>query len=235
MERHVVKRGQLPLFALLAASGLGGCFDVGTTNLRVIDNFNQGRLQPVDPGFGTWTPYLINACPNSTLSSGIDADPADTEDGSAGSLLLDVTVTDPGDDLQQHGGGGLATQAGMGAVDFTRYDRIGFDIRLQSGGVNPLPATALVYLELGCSSVPAESMAVNDLYVVQGVPYSDAWHNFGLTMGNFGPPPWLVEAIKGGTTACLQNVDSIRFTVDEQLADGKTGEAILHLDNIVLE
>ena len=228
----MVKRGHLALLSLLAASGLYGCFDVSTATPLVIDNFNSGDLQPLDPGFGTWMGYLINPGVASTQLLGIDA--LNTEDGSTGSMRLAVTVDDQTDALQQHGGGGAKTLALMGAVDFTRYGQITFDLKLQPGGEYSLPAGALVYLELGCSSVPAELRPLNDLYVLQGVPYSSAWHNYALTMGNFGPPPWLAEAIEGGTTACLQHVDSVRFTIDEQLADGATGEAILHVDNLVL-
>ena len=60
-------------------------------------------------------------------------------------------------------------------------------------------------------------------------------HYKALTLDNFGPPPWLAEPIQGGTTACLQHVDAVRFSIDAQLPDGTVGEGILHIDNVVLE
>lgn len=228
----MVKHGHLAIVAMLAASGSAGCFDVGATNLRVIDNFNSGDLQPSDRGFGMWGCYPINPKDNPNFSCSASND---TADGSPFSILLDVTVADMLDGLQQHGGAAVKTPAVMGPVDFTRYGRIAFDLKLESGGDNPLPAAALVYLELGCSTVPSLSDDRYDLYVSQGVAYTTTWHYQALTMGNFGPPPWLAEPITGGTTACLQHVDAVRFSIDAQLPDGKTGEAILHVDNVVLE
>jgi hypothetical protein len=232
----MVTRGKGALFALLATSvlcgGLGGCFDVGTTNLRVIDNFNSGDLQPSDPNFGPWGCGAVGPAASSIFTCVPDPD---TEDGSAFSVLLHVTVTDPPDGgLQQHGGAAVATIA-MNAVDFTRYGRIAFDLKLESGGENPLPASALLYVELACMTVLPLGSERHDLYVSQGVPYMNIWHNFALTLENFGAPPALVEPITGGPTACLRHVDGIRFSIDAQLPDGKTGEAFLHVDNVVLE
>lgn len=224
---------RLTLFALLAAGGLGGCFDVHDTDLLVIDNFNHGDLQPLDSRFGTWQGYGINLLSDPTPVCMLDAD---TNDGSPGALVLPFTVTDPMDRLQQDGGAGVRTNALQPvAVDFYRYPKIAFDIKLLSGGDNPLPSNALIYLELGCSKVTTPATELTDLYVVQGVPYSANWQNIALTLDNFGPPPWLTNPIIGGTVACLQNVDSVRFSVDAKLPDGRTGSGELHLDNIVLE
>lgn len=228
----MVSPGRLFLCAFVASCGLIGCFDVSTANLRVIDNFNSGDLQPSDRGFGLWGCYGINPKDNPAVSCAVSND---TADGSPFSIVLDVTVTDPPDGLQQHGGAAVKTAAVMGPVDFTRYGKIAFDQKLESGAQGSLPSGALVYLELGCSTVTDESLNLHDLYVSQGVAYTSAWHYQALTLDNFGPPPWLAEPIKGGTTACLQHVDAVRFSIDAQLPDGKTGEGILHIDNVVLE
>lgn len=227
-----MRHARLAVFALLAARGLAGCFDVHATDLLVIDNFNDGDLQPLDPGFGLWQGYGINLSGDPSPQCIVDTD---TGDGSPYALVLPFTVTDPMNNLQEDGGAGVKTLSDSGAVDFARYGRIAFDIKLIPGGDNPLPSNALIYLELGCSSVPEVGSDQADLYVVQGVPYSSTWQNVALTMGNFGPPPWLTKPIEGGTIACLQHVDSVRFTVDAKLPDGKTGAGALHLDNVVLE
>jgi len=227
-----VRNARVTILALFTVLGLGGCFDVNATNLLVIDNFNDGDLQPLDPGFGSWQAYGINSPEDPAPKCVLDPD---TQDRSPAALLLPFTVTDPVDLLQEDGGAGVKTGATMGAVDFTAYGRIAFDIKLVSGGDNPLPSNALVYLELGCSSVPAESGDLATLYVVQGVPYTSDWQYVPLTLVNFGPPPWLTTPIKGGTVACLQHVDSVRFSIDAKLPDGKIGMGALHLDNVVLE
>jgi len=230
----MVKRGKGALFALLATtacSGLVGCFDVSTTNLRVIDNFNSADLQPSDPNFGPWSCGVVGPTANSSVTCLPDSD---TEDKSPFSLLLHFTVTDPPDKLQQHGGAAMATLA-THTVDFTRYGRIAFDLKLQSSGENPLPASAILYVELACMTVLPLDSERHDLYVSQGVPYMNMWHNFALSLENFGPPPALVEPITGGPAACLRNVDGVRFNIDAQLPDGMTGEAFLNVDNVVLE
>lgn len=228
-----MKAGPGGLLALLVASSLAGCFDVHATDLLVIDNFNDGDLQPLDPGFGVWDCQTINSPSTPKASCAVSTD---TNDQSAYSILLHVLALDPADGLQQHGGASVATGATMGAVDFTHYKHIAFDIKLVPGGTNPLPLNGLVYLELACSTVRPESMDMRqDVYVSQGVPYSSTWHNVALSLINFGSPPWLVEPIDGGPGACLRHVDGVRFSIDAQLPDGQSGDGFLYLDNIVLE
>jgi hypothetical protein len=224
------------MFLLLVTGGLGGCFDVSSTNLRVIDNFNEDDLQPTDSAFGSWICRAVNG-PGIDFSCGRDTD--DTQDGSPASMRLALSVMDPPDGLQQHGGAALETNTKTTPptppVDFTRYGRIAFDLKLQSAGENPLPINALVYVELGCTTVLPEGSERHDLYVSQGVPYSTVWHNYALTMVNFGPPAWLIEPITGGPEACLRQVDRVSFSIDAQLPDGKLGGAVLRVDNLVLE
>ena len=229
----MVKRGPGMLFAVMALGSVAGCFDVGTTNLRVIDNFDSGDLTPSDRAFAPWDCGAVG--PASFASFTCLPDGADTEDGSPFSAFLHFTVMDPLDGLQQHGGAALATTAPRDPVDFTRYGRIVFDLKLESSGQNPLPASALLYVELACMTVLPLGSERHDLYVSQAVPYMSIWHNFALTLENFGPPAALVEPITGGPAACLRHVDGVRFSVDAQLPDGKTGEGFLHVDNVVLE
>jgi len=231
----MVKRRML-VSALLAAGGLGGCFDVSSTNLLVIDNFNNDDLQPTDPAFEGWSCRAVNG-PGIDVSCGRDTN--DTQDGSLASMRLDLAVMDPPDGLQQHGGAALETNVKTtpptAPVDFTRYGRIAFDLKLQSAGETPLPIDALVYVELGCSTVLPERSERHDVYVSQGVPYSTVWHNYALTIVNFGPPASLLEPIMGGPQACLRRVDRLSFSIDAQLPDGKPGGAVLRVDNVVLE
>jgi hypothetical protein len=228
-----VKRRML-MIALLTG-GLGGCFDVSSTNLRVIDNFNGDDLLPTDPDFGSWTCRAVNG-PGIDFSCGRDSD---TLDGSLASMRLDLAVMDPPDGLQQHGGAALETTIKTtpptAPVDFTHYGRIAFDLKLQSAVENPLFIDAIVYVELGCTTVLPEGSERHDLYVSQGVPYSTVWHNYALTIVNFGPPAWLLEPITGGPAACLRRVDRVSFSIDAQLPDGRPGGAVLRVDNVVLE
>jgi len=226
----MVSRG---LLALLAAWALAGCFDVHAVDLLVIDDFESGDLLPTDPGFGKWDDYPINTVDDGNIIIGLDSN--DTQDHSKDSLVLNAIVVDPPNGFQEHGGAAVQTKATMGAVDFTHYDRIRFDIELKSGDRYPLSSSALVYLELGCSTVAPESGATrNDLYVSQGVSYQAYWQSTSLTLVNFGPPQWLATPIEGGRDGCLRAVDSIRFSIDAQVPDGMTGQGIMHIDNVVL-
>jgi hypothetical protein len=223
------------LIVLVAAVALEGCFDVHSTNVLVIDDFESGNLLlPTDPGFGMWALNSINTVKDGFITYG--ADSTDTPDHSMYALSMDMTVVDPPDFAQQHGGAEVETKATMGPVDFTRYQRIRFDLELKPGTDHPLPSSALIYLQLGCSSVPQQGTQTgSDLFVLQGVSYQAYWQSTSLTLDNFGPPPWLATPIEGGTEGCLRAVDNVRFAIDAQLADGATGHGILHVDNIVLE
>lgn len=235
----MVTRARAAGWLLLVGAGVAGCFDAHAVGggALILDDFESADLFPTDPDFGVWMPYAINDNdPAATSSCGVDMDTQDHTQ-SQYALVLDMTVSDfpAGDGLQQHGGAGVRTGATMGAVDFTRFQRIAFDIKLGASGPQPLPASALVYLELACSSVPTESgQTPGTLYVSQGVPYQNYWQTTSLTMANFGPPPWLTTPIQGGRDGCLRHVDGIHFAVDAQLADGGVGHGVLHLDNLVL-
>ncbi len=228
----MVSRAALNLPLLLAVLGAGGCFDVHTVDPGpyIIDDFDDGDLRPADPNFQAWWCDAYN--PN-TNQCNCDHDAGDQ---SSFSLFLQANIVDPPDGTQQHGGASLGTSTYTGASeDFTRFSRIQFSAKLESGNP-PIPSNALMYVEIGCTTARTEDGSLpGDLYVNQGVDYKSYWQSFTLELNGFNSPPWLATHIKGGPAACLGRVDSIRFTVDAQLPDGQSGKFVLHVDTISLQ
>jgi hypothetical protein len=221
------------LAAVFALALLAGCFDVHGVNPGpyVIDDFDDGSVQPREPNFGGWQCYAFNPSTNANYGCALSRD---TLDGSAYSLQLEFTIDDPLDTMQEHGGAGLETLA-IVPQDFTRFSQVVFDAELQSGNP-PIPSNAVVYLQLSCSTAHLEDgSAPGDIYLLQGVPYGREWLPFSLSMTTFAPPPWNPWEIKGGTAGCLSRVDSISFTVDPDLPDGQTGMGILNVDDIYFQ
>jgi hypothetical protein len=226
----MVSRGAPSVALLLAVLVVGGCYDVHTVDPGpyIIDDFDDGDLQPADPNFDQWRCYGFNPDTIDGINCGHDAGEQSTF-----SLFLDATIVDPPDGTQQHGGASLATFATK-PEDLSHFGQIMFDAKLESGNP-PIPSNALLYVELGCKGAHTEDGSLpGDLYVVQGVDYKSYWQPFTLAMISFNSPPWLATHIMGGPAGCLQRIDSIRFTVDAQLPDGQTGKFVLHVDTISL-
>jgi hypothetical protein len=225
----VARAGALIVFVLAAPA----CFDARLRDPGpfVVDDFEDGDFTPELPGFGEWMGYAINA-PGATVDRGL----VEGAPGSAAfGLNLDFRVDDPADGKQQHGGAGLVTR-GRDPLDLGPYQTFVFSAKLASGAT-ALPSDALLYIELGCSTAIApDGSSPSDIYVVTGARYTASWQQFRLDVTAFGFPPWNTSiSAQGGPARCRELVDSIRFTVDGQLADGQSGEGILSVDDIKLE
>jgi hypothetical protein len=226
----MVTRAAPGVALLLVALGAAGCFDVHAVDPGpfVIDDFDDGDFAPADPNFQPWICYGFN--PDRGQGYSCDHEPGYQSDFA---LFLEFAVDDPPDETQQHSGVSLATFANA-PQDFSQFSEIVFSARLESGNP-PLPSDALLYIELGCSTAHTEDGSQpGDLYIVQGADYKSYWQTLRLTLTSFGSPPWQATHIQGGPAACLQRVDSFRFTIDAQLPDGQSGKGILHVDNITL-
>jgi hypothetical protein len=139
--------------------------------------------------------------------------------------------------VQDHGGAVLATQTLFpGEVrDFSKFSELVFDVQMVPG--NPtLPMTAILYVQLACSTVlAADGSAPGNLYLAQSVTPASHWSTVPLEMSGFGSPTWVTTRIQGGSEACLKRIDSIQFSVDAQLPDGTTGMGTLSVDDIYLQ
>jgi hypothetical protein len=226
-----VTRTRVAAVLLVSALAAPACFDVHTVQppIFVIDDFDDGDLQPSAANFGPWICYVFHADPND--GSGCTRD-LDEGDQSPFSLSLSFTVNDPVDGAQQDGGGGLATYASQ-PEDLTRFLGINFHVKLDSG-TPPLPVDTVVDVEIGCQTASPESGSsmLHNLYVLQSGRYNDAWQTIDLALADFVLPSDPTMAINGGTPACLRLADGVRFAVHPGLRDGDSAQGFLHVDDI---
>jgi hypothetical protein len=216
----------------LMVLGSTACFDVHQTELGslLIDDFDHGAF-PADPNFTPWMCFSYNPSTNQNYSCAFDAD---TLDGSAHSLRLDFTISDPPDGSEQFGGAGLVTYATAGLYqDFTRFGTLGFEAQLQSG-VPQLPSNTILYVVLGCSTVElTDGSQPGDVYIEQSAVYEDSWKQGVLELQNFGFPD--ARKVQGGLASCLQRVDRVALQVSPELPDGAIGRGTLKIDDVYLQ
>jgi hypothetical protein len=223
-------RAAATLFAFALAAP--GCFDARLRDPGplVIDDFEDENLDPELTTFDSWGCNPFNA-QAPMITCGL------APGGAAGSkfaLNLDVRVDDPPDGKQQHGGASLTIYS-QTTLDLSPYQDFVFSAQLASGKP-ALPSEARLYIELGCSTaIAGDGSSPGDFYVLTSADFRPEWKTFRLDVTSFGFPPWLINDVQGGPARCRQLVDSIRFTVDEFLADGQSGEGILTIDDIYLE
>jgi hypothetical protein len=228
LEGGLVSRAAALAALAAALPGAAGCFDVRSVDPGplVIDDFDDGDLQPADPAFPPWTCFTFNPMRSDGYSCALDAGYHSDH-----SLVLEATIDDPPDGIQQYGGGGLAT-FGDAPQDLSHFRELVFAVELESGDP-PLPSSTQLQIQLGCSTALADDNTMhNDLAVIQLADYDSTWQTKTLAMANFGTPFYLPTHIAGGPTACLRRIDSIQFVVQPQLPDGQSTSFTLHVDDI---
>jgi hypothetical protein len=232
MMTRQISHALLVLAVCSVAVGTSGCFGVHDVDQGpwVIDDFEDGDLNPADPNFGPWTCSSFNETTSDNCSAGLDVGYQ-----SAYSLFLDFAVDDPLDGTQERGGAELYTGATR-PENLSAYGEMVLNAKLVSD-VPSLPGGATLDAQLGCSTVEADDGTFpGTLYVVQGlIGYSADWQTFTLPTENFGSPPWIATKVVGGPTACLERVDSISFEFDPNLPDGQSVTARLNVDDIYFQ
>jgi hypothetical protein len=221
--------------SLVAAFGAAGCFDVHAASPGpwVIDDFDDGDLQPADPNFGRWFCSTFSP-PNQVCALGLDPG-----DQSTSSAFLQFTIVDPPDGVSQQGGALLQTSATT-PENLARFDEMVFSAKLASG-TPPLPSTTDVFVQLACSTVPEENGTIlppGDLYLAQIVPIvppASDWQTFSIPIANIGSPTWVATHPRGGPVACLQRIDTIEFAINPMLPDGQSATGRLDVDDIYFQ
>lgn len=235
LELDVVSRAFQSAALTVALLGMTGCFDVHDAypNPWVIDDFEDGDFQPADRNFGPWSCATFSP-PNQDCAFGLDPG-----DQTTSSLFLQFTTVDPPDGILQSGGALLQTSAAI-PEDLSRFDHMLFSTKLGSGSP-PLPSTTEMFVQLVCSTVPAEDgtmPAPGDLYLAQIVPLmppGSDWQVFSLAMANFGPPTWAPLHPRGGPVACLERIDAVEFAINPNLPDGQSTAGRLDVDDIYFQ
>jgi hypothetical protein len=225
----------MALLSLLSALVAAGCFDVHSveTGPLVIDDFEDGDLDPADPTFGRWGCEKFPLPADHDYRCDIDGVGYQRSDGS---LYIDATIEDPPDDgKQQHGGAFLQTVATK-PKDIRQFSQLVFAAKLESGDP-PLPSDPSLSVQLACKlarlvdgSQPTSIFVAHSTGILGG-----DWRVWRLALGAFTVPETMPTDIMGGTAGCLELVDTIRFAVDAGLPDGHAGRFILHIDDVELE
>jgi hypothetical protein len=211
----------------LVAVAAAGCFDVHLvdTGPFVFDDFNDQDTLPNDSHFQAWECYTTSPA----------GQPCRCEVGSSDSspaLILQATITDPLDGMQQHGGAALKSRAWI-PVDLSRITRIEFRDMVQAGSP-PIPDNAELHVEIGCETAASTDGGVpGDLFVLSlQVGYAPTWQARSVNLAEFGPWPSDTEHVEGGPPACLRQAGSLRFKLDAKLLDGATGAFTMGIDDV---
>ncbi len=214
----------LAIAMLPAVFGVAGCFDAHGVDPGpwVIDDFEDGDLNPADRNFGMWSCYTSNPANQSCLP-GLDSG----DQSSTFSLALDFTIVNPGND--PYGGVGVHTNAAT-AEDVFRFSQLDFSARVS--GVPALPTSTQFFAELDCSTVKLADGTSGNAFVSQSFVATSGWQTFPLPMAKFQSPTTLTMQIVGGPAACLRHVDAIYFGLQPLLPDGRSTMGRLNIDAI---
>jgi len=228
----VAPRALLGLASLGLAATLAGCFDVHSVDPGplVLDDFEDGNLEPADPNFTRWSCRRFNP----DTSEGVTCDHDSPGYQGPYSLYLRSTVEDVPNSRMDHGGAALVTRVAGPLVDMTRFQKITFSAKVES--VEPLPAEAQLLVELGCKNARRDDNTLSDASrVTQAAPFGRAWQTVPLTMRNFISPSYDPVHFPGGPADCLTQVDSVRFSLNAELNDGGTAQFTMWIDSIFLQ
>lgn len=210
--------------AVLAATG---CFDAHSVDQGpwVIDDFEDGDLNPADRNFGLWGCYTYSPPGQYCLAA------LGPGDQGAFSLALDFTIADPADGKLEYGGAGVQTLATT-PENFSRFNEMVFSSKIVSGAPAS-PSSPQLSVRLGCSTAQLEDgTQPGDLYVVQTFVPTSEWQPFSLPITQFSAPPYDTAHILGGPAACTRRVDIIQFDAQLQLPDGQSAMGRLNVDEI---
>jgi hypothetical protein len=238
VKRVMAGRGARFRFGLAASAGvaaaLAGCFDVHSVDPGplVLDDFeSHDNRMPADPEFSIWSCGKYNPPTNEGVSCDYDMP---GYENSNYSFSLQAEVTDEKDLRMNHAGAALMTHVVGDPVDMTRFETINFAAKVVSG-TPPLPMEAQLLVELFCKNAKTEDGTRSDeLRVDQVAVYKNNWLMVPLEMRNFTTLTSSTH-IKGGTSACLKQVDSVRFAVNAELDDGGSARFTLWIDNITFQ
>jgi hypothetical protein len=223
--------GRITWIAILPALlETAGCFGVHQVDQGpwVVDDFEDGDLQPADHRFGPWSCATFNPT-NQSANRGLDPG-----DQSAYSLFLDATIVDPPDGTGQEGGAFLATYTD-GPADFSHFDEMVFSLKVTSEDP-PLPSTTAVYAQLFCNGVQSEDGTMPSyVYLQQNIAFGSDWKTFTLSMSNFGFPAYEGVKVVGGSAACLEQVSGLNFSLSPLLPDGQSATGRMNVDDIFFQ
>lgn len=208
---------------LVVTIALAGCFDVSGAQTApiLIDDFDGGDGLPADRHFDQWSCGRYNQ-PDPKKDCLCDYD-FSTYRSPPYSMRLRAAIVAP--DNKNEAGAQLYTQAVV-PEDLSRMRKIGFSFRYEATDA-PLPDTAQLYVELYCSSAQGRMYAS-----VQKWRSSD-WRSLAFSLSDL-QPVW--GAIDVGRTACLEQVDSIHFSVNGRgLSEGQAGSFVLYIDDVYLQ
>jgi len=221
----------LAVAMLPAVLGATGCFDAHSVDQGpwVIDDFEDGDLNPADRNFGAWVCYTYPQ-PSQYLPV------LDSGYQSAFSLALDFTVVNPASGTNDNAGAGVQTLTAAVPEDFSRFNKMVFSSK-SVPGVSASPGVIKFAVHLGCSTVslddgttPGDVFVLLPFVVPSAVP-PDWGDPVQLPMANFESPSYL-SAHPVDPATCIRHVDSIQFDAEPQLLEGQSTMGRLDIDEI---
>jgi hypothetical protein len=227
LELDLVTSMTLAVATLPVVLGATGCFDVHSVDPGpwVIDDFEDGDLNPADRNFGPWNCYA-GPPPNPCITG------LDSGDQSTFSLALDFTLVNPASGSANAVFAGVQTGTAAAPEDFSRFSGMVFSGKVVPG-VPALPNMTTFSVHLGCSTVPAEDGTTpGNLYVRQQFDATTDWQPVQLPIASFVSPFYLATHPQGGPAACLRRIDSIHFELEPQLPAGQSAMGRLDIDEV---
>lgn len=224
------------LFAVVSATA--GCFDVSTGGRAplLIDNFDGVDDLPADHDFDQWRcGEFGSATPGGAQCSYDCVDDDVTAHSSPCSMWMHATVEEPPSTQGSNAGALLYTMA-LVPEDLSHFSAIAFSAKLDVVS----PTSPRLYVELHCSLAhfaDNQTQGADDFEHLKVTSWltstlAEDWQPFVISLLSFTTP---YGAIDGGLRACLERVDSINFSLNAQLPEGKTGTFDLHVDDIYFQ
>lgn len=223
---------------LLSAFAVQACFDVtkidpgdgGPCAPLVVDDFENGNLQPTLGQLGPWQCFTYNP-EGQAVSCGVGTD----SDGTR-SLFVQFDVQDPVDGTANTGGAGVETYVTGDTLDLRGYVDLVVGVQLISG-TPPLSSSTQLEVSLACNSAPLENASITGLVNVSqqiAVTIGADWTTAHLDLSSFVQPIWMNNRLLGGTSACLAQISGLTFAVTPNLPDGQSAAGTLRIDNLAL-
>jgi hypothetical protein len=222
-------RIEVVLLALLLPS----CFDMtrrdpGGEAELVLGDFEDAQVLGPYP-FERWRSFFFNPDTKEREARQPIARAPGYSDGFSLMVEVDFKPTSDGEPT----GGGLGAFSNGSAADLRGYRALEFYAKYVTIGA--LVAPRRHYAQLGCRAARAENPnATPELFTVRIFEPTSEWKKFEYQLSDFDDPDWKPERIDGGPEACRAAVDSVRFSVDVQVAATEEAAGVLHIDDVKL-
>lgn len=211
-----------------------GCFDVHQVEIdpagaaapgaRVIDDFEDGDVQPLDSGFAAWRCITYNPGPGrQPVSCGAAAEGFTGQHGY--SLWFELSDAPDGSDAYP-AAHLFAPSRDDAPQDFSSHVELRLAAKFAPGD-HPLSEDALFTVSLSCNAGSDTPRSVDAAVRLPG-----AWERVILPLEDFAQPSW--QELPVDTRSCLARINGISFDVGG-IGDGGLANGTLLVDDVYLQ